>query len=239
MLSENEFNAIRDGGKTEVLEIDGVNYVTKPVFDPRQPDPVSTPLVVAGLSGLVEYLAAHKDDPGMPRPIAHVVGFDRVDLIGLPVDRFRLRHTYATAKAAWPEGLKFGQYLDLETMNVQLQALFAGTTDREKVLAVVGKVEDVNTAEVADDGVTQSITVKAGISRLGREQAPNPVFLAPFRTFRELDQPLSQFILRLRAGTPPTAALHEADGGAWKLEAVKRIKVWLAENLPAETPIVG
>lgn len=231
MLSDKEFDAIRDGGKTEVLPIDGINYTTKPVFDPRQQEPVGTALAVATLQGLVDYAVAHPkaDEPW----IAHVVDYHQVELISPPFGRFHQRRVYARAVAAWPEGLKFGTYLDLETFNVQLQSIFVDKFDRARVLALVGKVESVNSAEIADDGVAQSVALKAGIARSERAEAPNPVTLAPFRTFIDIEQPESKFVFRLRAATPPTAALHEADGGAWKRESIIRIKAWLTENLPA------
>lgn len=236
MISDREFNAIEAGAKVEVLDIDGVKYVTKPVIDPRQPDPMLQPLTVSGLLGICEYFDAHKGSKA--GAIAHVMAYNRVVVITEPSGRFAQRHAHVTAVAEWPEGLKFGHYLDLETFNVQLQSLFADSGDRARVLACVGKVKDVNAAEVNDDGVTQNVTVKAGIAREDRDQAPNPVVLAPFRTFRELAQPESPFVLRLRAGQPPTAALHEADGGAWKLEAVARIKAWLRERLEG-VPVIG
>jgi len=58
---------------------------------------------------------------------------------------------------------------------------------------------------------------------------PNPVVLAPFRTFPEVIQPESKFIFRMQSG--PQAALFEADGGAWRNEAMGRIKTYLEEQL--------
>ena len=57
--------------------------------------------------------------------------------------------------------------------------------------------------------------------------------LAPYRTFPDVAQPESTFILRMKGGSEhqaPTAALFEADGGKWALMAVERI----AEHLSIE-----
>jgi len=62
----------------------------------------------------------------------------------------------------------------------------------------------------------------------------NPIRLRPYRTFREIEQPASLFVLRLqkgRDGELPRAALFEADGGQWKLEACQAIKHWLDMEL--------
>jgi hypothetical protein len=59
--------------------------------------------------------------------------------------------------------------------------------------------------------------------------------LSPYRTFRELNQPESAFIFRMRGGgegKAPQCALFEADGGKWKLDAVQAIKLWLADFCP-------
>src|SRR5437870_4623366 len=90
--------------------------------------------------------------------------------------------------------------------------------------------ETANGSRVAtrqgSDGFSQTVTVKAGITRVEKAIVPNPVTLIPFRTFREVEQPSSSFILRLTGGEKPKAALFEADGGQWKLEAIKNIKAF-------------
>lgn len=235
MLSEQEFNAIQAGAKVETVEIDGTTYTTKPVHDPRAKEPEQSALAVATLTGLVEYVAAHEPED----VVAHVVAFDRVDLVSRPFGRFHQRHGLAVAKAAWPEGLKFGQYADVESFVVQLQALYEQTETRDKVLAVVGNIRDEAIQQTEDDGATQTVTIKTGIARVGTATVPNPVLLQPYRTFREIEQPESRFVLRLRSGTPPSCALFEADGGAWKLEAVARIKAWLAETMPDGFAVIG
>ena len=84
---------------------------------------------------------------------------------------------------------------------------------------------------LADDGVTQSVTARVGIAKLGEAELPNPIRLTPIRTFPELDQPSSLFVLRVRSGAAgsglPLAALFESDGGAWQNEAIRAACDWL------------
>ena len=61
---------------------------------------------------------------------------------------------------------------------------------------------------------------------------PNPVLLKPYRTFIEVQQPESAFIFRMQDG--PRAALFEADGGAWRIEAMENIRAYLAKELKEE-----
>lgn len=62
---------------------------------------------------------------------------------------------------------------------------------------------------------------------------PNPVKLKPYRTFLEVDQPVSEFIFRMKQDKYDgvLCALFEADGGAWKMEATERIKKYLESEL--------
>lgn len=81
--------------------------------------------------------------------------------------------------------------------------------------------------------MTQKATVKTGIASKGEAIVPNPVILKPYRTFVEVDQPLSQFVFRMKQDKYDgiQCALFEADGGAWKIEAMKSIKEYLKEQL--------
>ncbi|MDF9627266.1 hypothetical protein P5775_32030, partial [Bacillus cereus] len=86
--------------------------------------------------------------------------------------------------------------------------------------------------EIGDDGVSQAVTVKTGVASRGNAKVPNPVQLSPYRTFVEVKQPESKFVFRMREGA--RCGLFEADGGAWKLEAMNNIKEYLNEALAQE-----
>lgn len=102
----------------------------------------------------------------------------------------------------------------------------------QKVLAVVGTIKEENVKTTGDDGITQSVTAKAGIARYDEVELPNPVTLIPYRTFTEICQPSSKFVFRMQNG--PRAALFEADAGAWKLHAMQDIKMYLKDNIKVE-----
>lgn len=237
-LSEKEFNAIQGSGLVERIEIDGVVYTSKPVHDVRKAEPEHDALAVTTLAGLVEFIDSHEIPAGT---VAHVISYQQVQLISQPWGRFKQRDVFVEAQAAWPAGLVFDQFQNSEIFNIRLQSLFVRTEACATLLAAIGnlKVENIQTSE--DNGVTQEVTVKTGAVRVSRVTLPNPVMLAPFRTFRELNQPESPFVLRVREGKDGAAecALFEADGGTWKLEAVDRIKEWLGEHLPENIKVIG
>jgi hypothetical protein len=71
------------------------------------------------------------------------------------------------------------------------------------------------------------------------EKVVNPrVTLKPFRTFREAEQPSSDFIFRVKADEIKgnLCALFEADGGYWKIAAMQNVRTWLQNKL-AGSPV--
>jgi len=177
------------------------------------------------LTGLVDYLRSNYDE--LDSVLVHVESPTEVSVYSTFSRDFERNH-YIQASALLPV-IPFGRFLDLEAFNILIQSCFVPNDDRANVLRIVGNVKEENVTTVGDDGVTQQVTAKTGIATVGNVLVPNPVRLKPYRTFVEVVQPESEFVFRMRSG--PEAALFEADGGAWKLEAIQRIKEYLAEAL--------
>ena len=77
------------------------------------------------------------------------------------------------------------------------------------------------------------MTIQKGVAFKDSVETKERVTLKPYRTFRELDQPASEFIFRVKAGGG--FALFEADGGAWKIDAINAIAAWLSNRLKTST----
>ena len=56
--------------------------------------------------------------------------------------------------------------------------------------------------------------------------------LRPYRTFLEVEQPESEFLLRL--DEDGNVGLFEADGGMWELEAKRRVAAYFEAKLELE-----
>ncbi len=125
--------------------------------------------------------------------------------------------------------IPFDRRLDYETMMITLKSKFVETPELLELVQLLGTITEENSAQLSDDGFTQTVVVRKGIA-LKDNKAVNPIRkLKPFRTFNEVDQPESEFLLRLSEGG--LVALYEADGGAWKLQARKNVAAYLKENL--------
>lgn len=208
------------------------------------PRDTASPLAFHTLAGFADYIGSALDfDAKSGGRALWVESPDRVKLIDGLDDSFRQRETLAVAVPFAEEGFPYGRYLDLETFVTQLQVQFVEEHDRSTVLAVVGNIRGEQVGEYNDDGVTQRVTTRAGIQKLENVAVPNPVVLSPYRTFAELQQPASMFVLRVRRGDDgemPKAALFEVPDAEWKISALASVRAFLEtalEERGVELPI--
>ena len=76
-----------------------------------------------------------------------------------------------------------------------------------------------------------------GVAAKADAIVPNPVQLRPYRTFQEVEQPVSQFVFRIGDRGTPEFKLVEAEGGLWRLKAINQLKEYISkilEDLPEE-----
>jgi len=229
--------ALVERGVTQ--EIDGKIY--SPVGLRRViHDPQPLPLAIRTLTGLADYIKSKIDQNALSKIFVVVESFTSVALYQELNPETMLRRNFMRVELEKLREFQFGQFTDNENFLIQLRSMFMSNTDRERLLRFASQVSVDESLKTQDDGVSQSVAVNKGMSGALKEKqiAPSVVSLIPYRTFREVDQPASEFIFRMRAagtGQPPYCALFEADGGAWKLQAMKNIATWLKANLKTVT----
>ncbi|HHW03380.1 MAG TPA: hypothetical protein GXX35_11350 [Thermoanaerobacterales bacterium] len=215
-------------GQVKTIEVNGQTYATQNLN--RIKLPKATPLDINSLTGLVDYIKSGFDADAFNGTLIHIVDHSTVKLISNILNDSD-RETYVTAHAFQPQ-FRFGYFYDTESFIILLQSCFVQNEDALRIFKLVGNIKDSVIRTYGDDGITQSVTAKVGIAQVEEVPVPNPVKLAPYRTFVEVEQPESKFVFRMRKGEDgPEAALFEADGGAWKIEAMQRIKIFLEEKL--------
>jgi hypothetical protein len=190
---------------------------------------------VSTLGAVRDYVAANKDALDVSRLMVHVVTPNSVQVLGPLTERSRTRETFTTATADDMTAGFLGKFWPLSDFIIGLQVRFADADDRKRILALLSNVKDESVKTALDDGVSQVVQVRAGVALVSEVAVPNPVLLCAYRTFRDIVQPSSLFALRVQAGEDdefPTAGLFEADGGAWKLTAIQRVRDWLTDALP-------
>lgn len=204
--------------------------------------PIYSEFEVQTLDGLVNLLSAGVEKFDLENYLLQVVNETQVCVIERESDLHGRRKVLVQAEAL--KGLQqfeFGRYLAQENFLIGLASGFESTPDLDYLTGIANVIDLKDSVKLADDGISQSVTVSKGIAMKDNAVLRNRVNLAPFRTFREIQQPPSDFIFRARDGGQ--LALFEADGGAWKISAINAIAEWLKNNLSGagfgELPIIS
>lgn len=215
-----------------VQEIDGRTYTDKRIIPVERPR-VKT-LELTTLNSLVKLIQEESIDYITPL-IVQVSSYDAVEVFAGIQAADRKRENPYRCKAETIH-IQFDQKLDYESMMIALKSKFVQTPELLELVKLLGSITEQSSAQVSDDGFSQNVVVRKGIA-LKDNRTINPIVkLKPYRTFAEIDQPESEFLLRLSDGA--NVALYEADGGAWKLEARKRIADYLREALDGQEDIL-
>ena len=207
-----------------------------------QAGPTAKTLGVSTLGAVRDYVTANKDQLDLSRLVVHVASPSLVHVLG-PLDaRARVREAYASAAVADLTVGFLGKFMPLEDFIVGLQVRFADADERKRILALLSNVKHETVKTALDDGVTQVVQARAGVALVSDVAVPNPVLLCAYRTFRDVVQPSSLFVVRVQAGKVgglPEVGLFEADGGAWQLQAVARVREWLVAALPTTVAVLA
>lgn len=223
----------------QTFTIDGHTFSDRVLNQIDTKEPIPAPIEISTLTGLIDYIKSGKDfnakvlTPGgkaLPQLVPTIIKITSPKEVYLvsPLRPDMRRNNYIYCSADTPR-ISFNNFIDAESFNILLQSCFIQDENTAAVLRVIGNIKESNVKESSDDGVSQQVVAKVGIVKLADVPVPNPVILRPFRTFTEVEQPASKFVLRMQDG--PRAALFEADGGAWRNEAMQNIKEYLEKAL--------
>lgn len=194
------------------------------------PAKYAKPLEVNSLTGLTQYLLSKFDQEAIDDPdelLVHVESPTKV-VVYSQLNAERKRESLIEAQAEM-QRFPYGNFLDQERFVINIQSLFDRTDHAEAILKFSSAIRIEDGADVTDNGVTQTATVKTGARTVAEGKVPSPATLRPYRTFLEVEQPESQFIFRIN--DRGECALFEADGGLWKHHAKESIREYLAKEL--------
>lgn len=215
------------------------------VLDPAamvKPGPTAKALAVSTLGAVRDYIKANRDALDIAKLVVHVASPCQVWVMGPLNARARVRESFIAATATDLADGFLGKYMPLEEFIVGLQVRFAEADDRKKILGLLSNVKHEQVKTALDDGITQVVQARAGVALVSDVAVPNPVLLCGLRAFRDVVQPSSLYVLRVQGGRQgglPEVALFEADGGAWRLSAIERVKEWLIDALPADVSVLA
>lgn len=227
--------------KDQVIEVNDRKYSTENIYPVKEPKIIG--FETGTLTSIIDYL---KDNPDN-QDYKHIIAIEDVSKVSLQsavYGDFKQRNSLIEARPFLPD-IEFGRFMSSERFIIELQSKFArfekanddgeiisSRGDAEILQKIVGNIKGETVRSFGDDGVSQKVEIKQGITTVAEAVVPNPVILAPFRTFPEIIQVESEFIFRMREGNNGVEmALFEADGGAWRMKTIERIKVWLEKEI--------
>lgn len=156
----------------------------------------------------------------------HIADERTVELVARQTDVYGRRICFIKAAPVPFEVFRFAQWMSQEEFVIAFSSRFADSADKAKVLAIASSMTNEATSLSEDNGFAQKVTIKKGLRQMESLTIEPKVKLAPFRTFPEIPQPESEFVFRAKANGEgvPHLMLVEADGGAWKVDAIDTIK---------------
>lgn len=224
-------------GQPFEVKADGtVGVAIKPVIFDMSFEKPALPLTT--LSGLVAAYNAKVGSLG-DRVALYISSFMKVELIDLDQTEFGKRRVYAIAQHLTETAFPFDTFLDPEPFLLKFRASFYFNDEAVMVQQLCSTICAGSGVAIADDGISQEVTVKTGtITKGGATLPADGVKLIPWRTFRDVSPVESRFLLRMRGVKDglPQIALFEIDA-KWRLDTVNSIRSYLQAELPAATII--
>lgn len=141
------------------------------------------------------------------------------------------RQVYYTAAATDVPGWDKNVTLGFEEAQIALRTRFQETPDTLYTMKLVNDISLGAKVIFNDNGIATTITTQKGVALQTNDQIRPLVKLRPYRTFQEIEQPESIFLIRI---SERGISFIEADGGMWKLTARETIKKFLEDHLAQE-----
>lgn len=191
--------------------------------------PTIVPFQVETLSGLIDVISHSAAEL-----IVQVNSPAQVTVCEANLDMYNRRPVLAIARIPDRARFQFETFMPAEQFVIGLHSLFVPSEDLTYAIKVASNLQAEKVATSSDDGISQEVAISRSITLRGFETIRSRVRLAPFRTFDDVEQPTSDFILRLhnkREEEPPHCGLFLADGGAWRGSIMLQLGIYLEKEL--------
>ena len=141
------------------------------------------------------------------------------------------RQIYYETHATDVPGWESKQELGFEEAQIAMRTRFQETIDIAYLQKLLSEISTGAKVTLNDNGVATSVVTQKGVALQSNEAIRPIVSLRPYRTFQEVAQPESPFLIRVNERR---IAFIEADGGMWKLKARETVKAFLEDKLSSE-----
>lgn len=227
---------IEAGDGREFLVTKGSSGDVVKELKPALPDVLSVHTLKGFVTAYVQKFGQSHEDL-----VGHIVGPHLVQLLGPNTDDWGQRPVLVKAELISITAFPFGKFQDHEDFLIEVLSKFTDAGDRDYLAKIASNITTERVVTSDDDGISQGIGLRKGLSLKTGEVLRNRVQLAPYRTFPEAVQPLTDFLFRVRQSdeSTPELALFEADGGAWRYKAIANIESYLKATGQFDIPIIA
>lgn len=225
-MLEKFVNKIVELAAPTTYEIDGRTYSSDSLkrIDPPKYKPEA--INVTGLDSICKLVQNEAKAVGR-KIFIRVAAYDKVSVFSTYDDQYERAYLYR-CEADTPR-VTVNRFLAYENAVIELRSLYIPNEGTEYLLRLLGSITSESKVTSSDNGVTQTVEAKSGISLMQKVDIKSRVTLKPFRTFIEVEQPESEFLLRI--SSDGEIGLYEADGGVWKLEATRNVAAYFEKEL--------
>ena len=218
--------------------VTGSDYTEVEPPEIPKPEEVNT----RSLNALVELIKSEVDGQTENPPLyvsCNTYGGVEVFTTPNPKDELHRWQSYHATASDLPPLVEDVRWSFDEAM-IKLRSMFQRAPEGEKndvdyILELLSHMSFDQSVKSDDNGITQTVQVRKGVSFVENKAVRPIVTLAPYRTFQEVEQPESEFVFRVYDDR--SISLTAADGGMWKLaarEAVKKhLEVALLDEITA------
>ena len=225
-MLKNFVNRIVELAAPTTYVIDGHTYASEDLRRIDPPKHMPKAIDVNGLDSICKLVRNEVKQVGL-KIFVQIEAYNKVKVFTTYDGEFERSYLYRCA--ADTPSVTVNRFNPYENAVIELRSLYIPNKDTDYLLQLLSSISSESKVVSTDNGVTQSVEAKQGIA-LSQMVAVKPrVSLKPFRTFIEVDQPESEFLLRI--SSDGKIGLYEADGGVWKLEATRNVAAYFEEAL--------
>ena len=225
-MLKNFVNRIVELAAPTTYEIDGRTYSSESLrrIDPPKYKP--EPIDVTGLDSICKLVQNEAKAVGR-KIFIRIAAYNKVSVFSTYDDQYERAYMYR-CNADTPS-VTVDRFMGYENAVIELRSLYIPNDGSDYLLKLLSSITSESKVTSSDNGVTQTVEAKSGVALMQKVDIKPRVSLRPFRTFIEVDQPESEFLLRVSGDGK--IGLYEADGGVWKLEATRNVAAYFEKEL--------
>ena len=200
------------------VEVDGSVYSNQELIHIQDKKPMPRCIDLTGLDSVCKMVRNEADHVGL-QIFIQVKDYKSVSVFtSLDGDEERL---YLYKCMADTPAVTTERFMAYEKAVIELRSLYIPNEGTKYLLQLLSSISNESKVISSDNGVTQQVEARSGIALNSMVKIEPRVTLQPFRTFIEVEQPASEFLLRINERGE--IGFFPADGGVWKLEATRNV----------------